>query len=312
MPTIPYLLTGETLEDLALQTTNLFQDVYENGIGGAGLGDVFSTEGDVLNLRLHSSSGLKKVSNQLSIKLANNSGLSLTSTGLSASISQGNVNTSDGEVGPGAGNFEPAGGVYCFYPQLKGTDVTAYLSGLGQLGTSYVTNIWLSADDYAQFTYITSSGEIHWVFLLRDKTTGRLQGYQAPDHPCFGHSGDPILNPHPFPDYDETKHEIIVINPSREEIKHLKVLCKPPRLGIPAKSLLEMFCGEKPIVELNEHEEREYPPKEITVAVIKDEDRKPLWLKEKTGIIKLRIPQPDYIKVRSIKRIRDVDSTISI
>lgn len=60
--------------------------------------------------------------------------------------------------------------------------------------------------------YVTSSGEIYWMFFLRLKDTGYLTGgWECPDHVCFGNGGDPEKLQHPFPDFDPEKHDIIVI-----------------------------------------------------------------------------------------------------
>lgn len=313
MPEIPYPLTGETLDDLRVQTVNLFGDIYENGIGGAEVGDTFSVEGDVLTLRLHDSGGLKKVSNQLSIKLPDDSGLQLTSTGLAANnVSQGHLNTSEGSVGGSTGNYILPGGSFGFYPQTKGTSYYAYIA-YSTVNESYLTLVYMNGTTpYAQQTYITASGEVFWIFLLSDKQTGKIiAGYQAPDHPCFGNTGDPLLSSHPFMDYDEKNHEIIVVNPSEDEIKQMKMLCRSPRMGIPPKDMLELFINDNPIIEINNKEEREYPKIPVTVATIKDEDMRPVWMQKEIKVIKIPIPQPDYIKVYPIKRIRDAIAPIS-
>jgi len=66
------------------QIYELIRNIYEEKIGGADLGDVFSLLGDVLTLALASSSGLKKTNNALGIKL-NGTSLSLSSDGLKVS-----------------------------------------------------------------------------------------------------------------------------------------------------------------------------------------------------------------------------------
>ena len=303
MPTIPYPLVGETLEDLRTECANLFQDIYENGIGGAEVGDTFSTQGDILTLRLYDEGGLEKVNNQLTIKLAPDSGLQLSSAGLQTIVSQGSLSTSSGSVGGSPGNYELPGGEYGFYPQTKGINYSAWFVSALTL-ESYATYIYLSGGTtpYAQQRYITASGELFWIFLMRDKDSGKIVAkYQAPDHPCFGNGGDPLLNPHPFPFYDEKKHEMIVINPSCEQVAIMKSLCRSPRMGIPPKDLLELFDNQ---IEINEKEEREYDKKPITVATIKDEDMRPVWMQKDVRVVKMRILQPDYIKVRTIKNIR--------
>jgi len=135
------------------------------------------------------------------------------------SVTQAKLKTSVGSVGSSStwsGQvLTLPGGQYGFYPQLRTPDseyaVVATLSFaeeeayvLGYTGTSYATVIRLGRASgnrtvYAQQRYVTSSGEVFWIFLLRDKQTGRIvSAYQAPDHPCFGNGNDPVLIPHPF------------------------------------------------------------------------------------------------------------------
>ncbi|RLG75407.1 MAG: hypothetical protein DRO12_05540 [Thermoprotei archaeon] len=259
------------------------------------------------------------------------------------SVSQSKLKTSIGSVSTGELWIEGGilltlpGGQYGFYPQVKisasnyGHAVATITYGetdikiLGATNTSYATRIRLgvtvgtigAGTAYARQRYVTSSGEVFWIFLLRDKETGEiLAGYQAPDHPCFGNGNDPILVPHPFCDYDPERHEIIVINPTSEQLREMKALCRPRQLGQPKRDLLELFLGwqegEKrigPFYEPDDSVELEYPRKEITVGIVEDEDDKPLWLKEEAKVIKVDISkyQPDYVKVRPLKRINFTD-----
>ncbi|RLB06410.1 MAG: hypothetical protein DRG83_00070 [Deltaproteobacteria bacterium] len=166
---------------------------------------------------------------------------------------------------------------------------------------------------YAYQRYVTSSGEVYWIFLLRDKNTGEiLAGYSAPDHPCFGNGNDPILTPHPFHDYNPEKHEIVVINPTPEQLQEMRSLCRPRRIGQPKRCFLDLFHGWEeegkkvgPFYEPDDKQELAYPKREITVGVVDDEDEKPLWWKKEAKIIKVSIDkyQPEYVKVRPLKRI---------
>jgi hypothetical protein len=95
---------------------------------------------------------------------------------------------------------------------------------------------------YYQNRYITSSGERHWLFLLRDENGKTLAEFEAPDHPCFGNGGKPLVIPHPFPDVFEEngqfyeferdpdtglltdnklRREIIVVNPSKAQVERV-------------------------------------------------------------------------------------------
>jgi len=242
-------------------------------------------------------------------------------------VTQAKLKTSSGSVsatieGEGLTSRTLPGGEYGFYPRLKvpSSDGNVYLKYGGSL-TSYTTNIsfrhaeeYGSATFYAWQRYVTSSGEVFWIFLLRDRDTGEiLGGYQAPDHPCFGNGNDPILVPHPFPDYNPEKHEIIVINPTPEQLREMKALCRPQQMGQPKRDLLELFHGWRegdkevgPLYEPDDAVELEYPKKEITVGIVEDDTEKPLWLREEGKIIKVRIDkyQPDFVKIRPIKKVK--------
>jgi len=182
-----------------------------------------------------------------------------------SSVGQAQLKTSVGSVSlTGSSNtqiFTLPGGQYGFYPQIRFTNSTSsqyvYVGSIlgrndynngwirnneGLISSSYDSGygnyITLSKDAdynvdyvtvYAQQRYITSSGEVHWIFLMKDKQSGDvLSMWQAPDHPCFGNGGKPILVPHPFGNYDQEKHEIIVINPPLEEVKAILNECERP------------------------------------------------------------------------------------
>jgi len=240
-----------------------------------------------------------------------------------AGITQAKLKTSSGSVSQSITvgsciNTTLPGGEYGFYPRVKtdGTLGSVYIMHQGA-PTSYRTNVCLENDDtvsgtfYAWQRYVTSSGEVFWIFLLRDRDTGKiLGGYQAPDHPCFGNGGDPVLVPHPFGDYDPEKHEIIVINPTADELKRMKAMCRSRKMGEPARDLLELF--HEGIVEIDEKVEREYPNCEVTVGFYDDDDLVPVWAAALKGetypVLKVNIRkhQPDYVKVRGIKWVSEI------
>ena len=85
MADVPFPITGDTMEESRYQIYELIRNIYEEKIGGADLGDVFSLLGDVLTLALAGSSGLTKTGNVLGIKLDGTS-LSLSSEGLKGSF----------------------------------------------------------------------------------------------------------------------------------------------------------------------------------------------------------------------------------
>jgi hypothetical protein len=124
----------------------------------------------------------------------------------------------DGSVGGGSSLEVLPGGRYAFYPQTKiymadGGTITSHefrLSG-GTVSTNdYATNIWFeavtqagySATCSAQVLYVTASGDDYYIFLLYDKTIGKIDTcWSAPDHPCYGNGNDIVKTPHPFVKY---------------------------------------------------------------------------------------------------------------
>ena len=129
--------------------------------------------------------------------------------------------------------FTLTGGGYCFLPHHKSSvgnpaEIKLYT---GTLSTSYAgpfvniknTHSVVNATFYCRHTYITSSGEIFWLFLLVDKATDEIIGMSAcPDHPSFGHKIEPDELPHPFLNYDEGKHQIMLANPDFELVEKVR------------------------------------------------------------------------------------------
>lgn len=227
-------------------------------------------------------------------------------------VTQAKLKTSNGSVQTSEeANLTLPGGSYGFYPQLR-VDATLKQPGRAWLGydfanTTYATIIYLrpgasGAPVYAQQRYVTSSGEVFWIFLLRNKSTGLIEAsFQSPDHPCFGNGNDPLLCPHPFLDYDPLKHEIIVVNPDQSTVDMMKRMCRPQRMGERPLDLLELIVEEKhKRFEIDENSEREYSKTPVTVGIIHDLNEKPLWLLDEAPIIHLPIPQPEYVKVKAL------------
>jgi len=140
-------------------------------------------------------------------------------------------------------------------------------------------------------------GVKRWVFILRDKTTkDTIAMYQAPDHPCFGNGGKPLLVPHPFGSYDPDKHEIIVINPSDEDIFNMQDACVMPE-DKPDRDILEVIVKD---YEIDEDLKTEWPKKEITVGLPKNIDWKRMPDGSKVVPVRKRIPQPSYVTTRKL------------
>lgn len=179
-------------------------------------------------------------------------------------VSQTALKTSTGSVSQLTSSWERKtlpGGEYGFYPQIKMSHAENRVWGAALLNpdgasltgwTSYVTNIDLLSNDYAgtryiyaRQRYVTSSGEVHWIFIQRDKLTKNIFSvWQAPDHPCFGNGGKPMLTPHPFPGFDKNTQEIIVINPSKKQILEMKKKTIVPDLEYTFSNIMEDYVSD--------------------------------------------------------------------
>jgi len=167
--------------------------------------------------------------------------------------------------------------------------------------TSYVgESVWIQTSNvsypaYVIYRYVTSSGEVFWLWILRDKITKKIISVDASsDHCSFGKK-DPSEKPHPFDhEYDPEKHEIILINPTETELKVL--YAKKKEIG--SDSLIETFLNE---YEIDETSKPQWPIKPVTTKIIND-DWFEAWInKEPVEIEKKVIPKVDYVKCRKLK-----------
>jgi len=165
------------------------------------------------------------------VKIVNDA---VTTSKLKTSVS--NVSTNNHPTGQ---HLTFTGGSYCHYPYINGnTTFEAVINKLGSTGGADLTKIYLKPSVevtvYANTRYHTSSGEVFWIFILRDKKTRKIIAQScAPDHVCFGNGGKPLLVQHPFADvlsdtngfylFENDKKrevEIVVLNPNKEEVRH--------------------------------------------------------------------------------------------
>ena len=86
MATIPFPITENSFDGIRRQVGELIRNIYEEKIGGADLGDVFSIVGEVFTLTLATASGLTKTDNELAVSVNATGGLTLTSTGISIDL----------------------------------------------------------------------------------------------------------------------------------------------------------------------------------------------------------------------------------
>ena len=210
------------------------------------------------------------------------------------SVAQIKLKTSTGEVSTSSYAsdqlFTLPGGEYGFYPQIRGAAAASGRHSATILGTagmdpqvpptSYTTNISLRAENttiYVRQRYVTSSGKDHWIFLLVDKKTKQIvAGYQAPDHPCCGSSGDEHDIPHPFVSYDRGKCQVVLVDNAILPELRSRVTTK--------RSLLEVVMEG---FEIDPESRPQYRPREIVEI---DE------YGDKPGEILRRIPTPYWAK----------------
>ncbi len=217
------------------------------------------------------------------------------------SVSQAKLKTSIAQYtnsSGGAQMFVLVGGDYSFQCLVwYNSAMSPTFQYGGAVGTSAEARIVLNKTGapgwlYAQNRYVTSSGEVFWAFLLRDKQTHQMiSGYMGPDHPCFGNGSDPEKVPHPFPDFDESQHEIIVLNPDETQVLALKKLAKS-RDGSWLNAMLDLF-------DINEETDGPWPTKAVTVGLPDDWDD--VWASGSAVTpVKNVIPQKDFLLCKSI------------
>jgi len=317
----PYPFDPKNISEFRLQGWRLFRDLYEERLAGCILGDVFTIEGNKDLALSYANDGCLETHSDggCAITLFPNIGFSVNESGLSLQVKQLAINVDSGEVDFNI-EYDPN--------ESRMHLASSILDSL--TSASYVTNIalWLLKDaiildynltlpggkygfypqlliwfvdqnyTYADQTYITASGETYWMFLKHNKLTEKIiGGYFAHDHPCFGNANDPLLVQHPFGKINDDE-EIIVINPTEEQVKKLKHLSRPKKIGEAKKPFL-YFIGEDKPFNIGK-EEREYPKIPVTIGIVEDEDLRPLWLKESAKIMKCVIPQPENVKVRNL------------
>ncbi len=229
-----------------------------------------------------------------------------------AQVTQAKLKTSSGSVSVGGGssaNLTLPGGSYGFSAQfyeVSATSMDAYHCVGGNMSGGWTTNIFLDGlgvgqTVYAQQRYVTSSGELHWLFVLVERGTGkRLCMFEAPDHPCFGNRGAK----HPFPNYDPAIHEIIAVNPSLEMVRAIELGRFEPDYFLPEKTFLEKFDE---LYEIEEAKQADWPDIPVTVALPRVHNGEIVddWRFMPRGTlltpVKRVIPRPEYITPLAIR-----------
>lgn len=207
--------------------------------------------------------------------------------------------------------FDLTGGTYCFFPQTYGSTAAITMGNKNVIGgqgnhTSYATSVWLSNDDgasirtgYVQQRYVQASGEVHWIFIKRDKATKAVIAVSACwDHPCFGCGGKPVLKWHPFGQFDPDTEEIICINSSKAEVKAMQEATEVEAEDQPDRDLTDVITEDYEIDELSTPE---WPKEEVTVALPPDWNE--AWLeRRKVTPVQKMVPQPAGVLVRRLRK----------
>ena len=132
MANIPYPITGPDLHEMRMQIQELLRQLYEEKIGGADLGDVFSLPGDVLTLVLGDES-LTKAGDALAVNLSSTGAINVVTDGLSVKL----ADTTLTKTASGLSVTTPAP----VGPAVTVTDETTYeLGTVVGVGTRYARN----------------------------------------------------------------------------------------------------------------------------------------------------------------------------
>jgi len=236
-----------------------------------------------------------------------------------ASVTTSKLKTSYGQLS-GTTQGTITGGQYCFLPQFKrvgGTSITAYRAS-AHVNTSYATTVAMAqvggATPWCLTRYVTSSGEVFWVYYLKRLDTGKIiKMSAAPDHPCFGNGNNPYQLTQPFPDYDPKTGLYTMYDYRDGSVKEqfpAKILVvNPPKLAIAKLELDAIKEGkgrDRGQILFEDYEPDEtkalnWPKERVTVGLTNDWSDK--WINgEPTETIKEKIPQPDYLKAYGLKR----------
>jgi len=222
----------------------------------------------------------------------------------------GTSTTEQSVIGLTGVSFTLPGGTFSHYPSIKcAQPFEVYINPSVATGAVYVTRLWMKNTigaiyAYVNSTYHTSSGEIYWIFILRDKATREeIAKSCAPDHVCFGNGGKPLLVQHPFgnvlSDNDgfyllesgkKRAVEIIVLNPEREIIEYCydKMPSSDPMQV--DQNFTEVFNKEMRYT-TSSLKETIWPEKCITVGLENNLD----WSYGVAKPIKAVIPRPKHV-----------------
>lgn len=197
------------------------------------------------------------------------SGVPLLDNSVTTAKLKTSYQTQNQSLGTAKHTFTLTGGEYCFKPTTHKSGSGTVEQFGGAVGYSYATiqgmeNFGATQTVYCQHRYITSSGEIVWLFILRDRISKEVLGMSiAPDHPCMG-AVNPDIILHPFTSYVPAQHEIICVNPSLEQ--YYEIDQRSIIIGENDRNMLDVIIED---YELVESDDLNYPDIPVTVGLPK-------------------------------------------
>lgn len=178
---------------------------------------------------------------------------------------------------------------------LKRSDDTDFTNIEGETYTGETVYLKTSSGSYyayVEYKYVTASGEVFWLWLLRDKATKQIiSADAASDHCSFGQD-DPMKRPHPFRlEYDPEKHDIVLINPDKQALKAMYDRAE-------GRNILQTFLEDYGI---DDAIETQWPDTPVTVKIHNADWFERYIQQQSVKIEKKIIPKVDYVLCRGMK-----------
>jgi hypothetical protein len=198
------------------------------------------------------------------------------------------------------------GATYCFLPRIKSSNGAQTLTlnyGYGSAtapGTSNVTPVQYAIVVGTGYTatltsrYITGSGPVFWAYGLLNKDMEAVTRWNvAIDHPSYGNGCDPGDLPHPFGDYDKENFQLLVSNPSAEQLEEYKKIAFKD--GISLNEFIVSRC------EFDFSRSEEWTKEHVTVGTFPDPHDVPIGseiqrLKKPVPVLKEALVLPIRLK----------------
>jgi len=177
------------------------------------------------------------------------------------------------------------------------------IGGTSYVGESVFIKAGISGTGYVIYRYVTSSGEVFWVWLLRDKATGIITDVDCCSDHCGWGLDDPNDRPHPFTNYDPEKHDILLFNPTPPELT--EILAKKTK----KRSVLQIVLED---YEPEETTKRAWPKIPVTFDIEDDNWEEKLFTGKPATIKKAVINPVSYVKMVGMKLKQEMINEKSI